>query len=71
MKRYGLVNVAQVDRFKFCPYCGDESVIPYEGDFEGMFYCLNPSCDEFFEYQLISEIKARYPDKFEELIGEL
>lgn len=58
-------------RFKHCPFCGDDSIVVSEGDFETHVYCLNLSCDEDFDLRDIAEIKKRYPVSFKKWVENL
>lgn len=63
-----IVPAKQVHSFKFCPYCGAKFVTVYDGDFCGYTQCLE--CDDELEFDILEEIRARYPERFKKEMFE-
>lgn len=58
-----IVEDKDVKKFKFCPYCGSETISVYDGDYNGQTECLE--CDEEMEFTILEEFRNRYPKNFE------
>lgn len=61
-----IVEASQVNKFKFCPFCGEKWVSVYDGDYMGQTECLY--CDDELEFIILEEYRDRYPDSFKKLI---
>lgn len=57
-----IVEANQVNKFKFCPYCGSKTISVYDGDYAGQTECLE--CDEELEFTILEEFRNRYPQQF-------
>lgn len=51
-------KLKRIQEFKFCPYCGDEGVSVYTGDFYGYTMCLK--CDKELEFNIENRKGRKY-----------
>lgn len=62
-----IVQSAEVHNFRFCPYCGSNSLTIYIGDYMGQTECLD--CDEEMEIIILEEVRDRFPEKFKRFLS--
>ncbi|STO12764.1 Uncharacterised protein [[Flavobacterium] thermophilum] len=52
-----------INKMKYCPFCGNEMISVYDGDYCGQVECLNcDECEEELEFLILEEMLVRYPD---------
>ena len=56
MIKYAAVLLSDVDRFRYCPYCGSDIVEVYPGDYHGFTTCMNEACDDSFDFTLLQKV---------------
>jgi hypothetical protein len=61
-----VVEADDINKFKFCPYCGSDWVSVYDGDFCGQTECLE--CEDELEFTILEEFRDRFPDRFKKSI---
>lgn len=61
-----IVEANQVNKFKYCPYCGSDTVYIYDGDFMGQTECLN--CDKSMEFLILEEMRERNLEQFKKVM---
>lgn len=62
-KYHFVFEAKSVMDFKYCPYCGEEIMQVYPGDFRGFVQCFEcEECEERLEFSILQEMKDRFPD---------
>ena len=60
-----IVEANDVMKFKYCPYCGSDTISVYDGDYGGQTECLE--CDEELPFTILEEFRDRFPVQFNSL----
>ena len=53
---YRVDDVNQLERIKFCPYCGSDDMYVYSGDFHSYTVCFD--CDDELEFMAVMKEMA-------------
>lgn len=62
MKTDYVFHDKDVQAFKYCPYCGNEIMQVYIGDFMGYVQCEEcEECEERLDFTILQEVADRFP----------
>lgn len=51
-----------INKMKYCPFCGEEIMQVYDGDYIGQVECLNcDECEDELEFLILEEMLNRFP----------
>lgn len=61
-----IVEAKDVNRFKYCPYCGSNMISVNDGDYNGQTECLN--CNDEMEFIILEEDRNRNSKGYKKMI---
>lgn len=63
MKFHFVFEAKSIMNFKYCPYCGNEIMQVYPGDYAGFVQCWEcEECEEELGFYILQEMMSRFPD---------
>lgn len=71
MSYHFIFDSKNLNRFKYCPLCGNRILAIYMGDYGGFIECLE--CDEDIEpvgFTILEEFRGRFPKRWKEKFEE-
>lgn len=66
--RHYVMSSKDVEEFKYCPYCAEEIMQVYPGDYAGFIQCSE--CEQHVGFYIMEEMIERYPSWLIDVIVE-